>query len=227
MSVKKGRFIGFEGIDGSGKGTQWQRALAELTGRGVAAVGFDFPRYGQASAVMIEMYLRGDFGLELDPKVASSFYISDRLAATPDILRVINGGAIALTNRFTLSNAAYQGCQIADKQDRIAFYDWLFDLEHTQMGIPEPDISLYLRIDPALSQENVDRKGHRDYVDGRDIHEADLSRLVRARNVYDELVELYPCKLAVIDCMGGNCKMLPEDAISKLVSDVIRNTTEV
>lgn len=216
-----GLFFGYEGIDGSGKGTQHTKSKEALTAGGVDVVEFDFPQYGSPSGAIVAQYLNGEFGRELSPRVASTFFASDRLAAAPKINEAIGAGSIVQTNRFTMSNAAHQGQKIDDPSKRRDYYDWLFHLEHDLMGIPRPNAYILFRISPKLGQLNVDKKGRRAYTRDRDIHEADIDHLRKAADTYDELADLYSEQFSIIDCMDGNGVMRPEEDIHKDVMKLI------
>ena len=53
-----------------------------------------------------------------------------------------NGGLI-LSDRYTTSNAVHQGSKLPE-EELPAFFDWLQDLEYGKMGLPQPDLVLYL-----------------------------------------------------------------------------------
>lgn len=218
----RGKFIGFEGIDGSGKGTQHRKALGALDAQRIDIVEFDFPQYDTPSGVIVSKYLNGEFGTDLDPKLASTFFAYDRLSASTAIKSAIGRGALVLTNRFTMSNAGHQGQKISDQSQREAFYDWLLDLEHNLMGIPSPDAYILYRINPDIAQANVDKKERRAYTRDRDIHETDIEHLRKAAAVYDELSLLYPEKFKVIDCMANETTMLSQDDIHNATMEVLQ-----
>ena len=79
-----GCLIVFEGTDGSGKATQTQLLVDRLTKEGIDLRKLDFPRYGEPSCKLVEMYLHGDFGKKPDDVnayAASTFYAADRYAS--------------------------------------------------------------------------------------------------------------------------------------------------
>ena len=60
--MNKGRLIVFEGTDGSGKATQSRLLFERLEREGVDCRKLNFPRYGEKSAALVELYLGGGFG---------------------------------------------------------------------------------------------------------------------------------------------------------------------
>ena len=71
-----GKFIIFEGIDGSGKSTQSKLFRKHLEGKGLDVVEISFPQYGKKSSGLIEEYLSGKYGSskEVGPYRASIFF---------------------------------------------------------------------------------------------------------------------------------------------------------
>ena len=57
-----------------------------------------------------------------------------------------------------------------------AYLDWLFNLEYDRMGIPKPDLVVYLRVDPEVSQGLMARR-YGGNEEKKDIHERDLAYL--------------------------------------------------
>ena len=84
-------------------------------------------------------------------------------------------GGLVLSDRYTTSNAVHQGAKLgADEQP--AFFDWLYDLEYVKLGLPRPDMVIYLDVDVETSMA---RMKHRQQKTGRDgdIHERDVEYL--------------------------------------------------
>ena len=57
-----GTLIVFEGTDGSGKSTQFQRLCQRVSQSGRAFQQLVFPQYQEPSSALIRMYLNGEFG---------------------------------------------------------------------------------------------------------------------------------------------------------------------
>ena len=174
-----GRLIVLEGIDGSGKSAQYRRLTARLESEGIDYHSIVFPRYDQESSALIRMYLGGQFGEkpeDVNAFAASIFYAVDRYASyMTDWKEYYEQGGLVLSDRFTTSNAVHQGAKLgADEQP--AFFDWLYDLEYVKIGLPRPDMVIYLDVDVETSMA---RMKHRQQKTGRDgdIHERDVEYL--------------------------------------------------
>ena len=78
----KGKLIVFEGTDGSGKATQSKLLFERLQREGIDCRKLNFPRYGEKSAALVELYLGGAFGThpgDVNAYAASTFYSVDRV----------------------------------------------------------------------------------------------------------------------------------------------------
>lgn len=231
--MKRGKFIVIDGTDGSGKGTQTEKLVDRLKGEGYSVFMADFPMYGERSAVLVEDYLNGRFGTaeEVGPYRASIFYACDRFAASKDIREHIDRGDVVISNRYVSANMGHQAGKIADIRERDKFLDWLKNLEYGIFGIPEPDCQILLYANPAVAQRLVDKKGHRDYVDGekRDIHEADINHLKNASDAFLYCAEKFDWP--VVECTpGGEMRSIEdihEDVYSIVKAEIESDNLDV
>lgn len=202
--MSRGRIFVIEGTDGTGKGTQTKLLTDFLQEQGHPIETVDFPRYGQPSAFMLEGFLNGDFGSikDVSPHAASIFFAIDRFAAANQIREMLDDGKIIIANRYSSSNLGHQAGKIRDLKERAIFLDWLHELEHTHLKIPQPSNVFLLYLDPAEAQKRVDKKEARAYTRGkkRDIHEADLDHLKHAAEAYLWTAKRYGWE--VVDASG-------------------------
>jgi len=174
-----GNIIVFEGIDGSGKSTQFELICERLKAQGRQFRRLSFPRYDNPSSMLIRMYLGGDFGEnpdDVNAYAASSFFAADRYASfVQDWGEYYKSGGLILTDRYTTSNALHQGAKM-DTARRMQFFKWLYDYEFSLIGLPEPDLVFYLNIDVSLAAERLSARQSKTGTFA-DIHEQDLSYL--------------------------------------------------
>ena len=179
----KGKLIVFEGTDGSGKATQTKLLVEALEQRGRAVRKLTFPRYDQDSSMLVRMYLNGAFGTDpndVNPYAASTFYAVDRYASyKQDWGNWYETGGLVVTDRYTTSNAVHQAGKLPDGacQD---YLQWLFHFEYDLMGLPRPDLVVYLDL-PAELSAALRRQREESTGQHADIHEADAAYLRRCR----------------------------------------------
>ena len=180
--MARGKLIVLEGIDGSGKSAQFRRLCARMENDGIAYTHIVFPRYEKESSALIRLYLGGQFGTkpeDVNAYTASTFYAVDRFASyREDWGTVYENGGLILSDRYTTSNAVHQGSKLPE-EELPAFFDWLQDLEYGKMGLPRPDLVLYLDVDVELSLARMRRRQQKTHTSA-DIHEKDVGYLERS-----------------------------------------------
>ena len=178
-----GKLIVIEGLDGSGQGTQAAELANNLAIRGAPVRKVSFPDYASDSSALVKMYLSGQFGKDpqdVNAYAASTFYAVDRFASFKrDWGDFYQGGGIVVADRYTTSNAVHQ-CSKLPQEQWDAFLAWLFDFEYHLLGIPSPDLVVYLSVDPAVSQRLMTGRYQGD-ESKKDIHEGNLAYLRRSR----------------------------------------------
>ena len=170
-----GKLVVFEGIDGSGKSTQFDMLCTRLADEGRDFRRVRFPRYDEPSSSLVRMYLGGKFGDDpeaVNPYAASSFFTVDRIASfLQDWKSYYEKGGLILTDRYTTSNAIHQGAKMsADKREH--YYKWLYEFEFDLAGLPKPDCVIYMDIEAAQAARRLSKRQAETGTSG-DIHEQD------------------------------------------------------
>lgn len=180
-----GKLIVIEGTDGSGKSTQFSRMKERLSSDGVSFRNIVFPRYKEESSALIRMYLGGQFGSnpsDVNAYAASSFYAVDRFASYKmDWGQWYEDGGVVLSDRYTTSNAVHQTSKEAP-EEREKFLHWLYDFEYNKLGLPRPDLTIYLDV-PTDFTEKLLRGREADTNTKADIHEKDMAYLATCREM--------------------------------------------
>lgn len=216
----KGRLIVFEGTDGSGKSTQFRLLCERMEAEGLPFQRLIFPQYSEPSSALIRMYLGGEFGShpsDVNPYAASTFYAVDRYASWKKVWGgYYQGGGLVLSDRYTTSNAVHQASKLPEGE-RQAFLDWLFDLEYGRMGLPAPDLVLYLDLPTEVSEKML-RHREQATATAADIHEQDGDYLRRCRESAREIAR--DLGWSVIDCAAGDAPRTVEDIRREVLSRV-------
>lgn len=182
-----GKLIVIEGLDGSGKSTQLALLRERLEKEGFSVCQIKLPNYDDPACELVKMYLGGRFGSDPDAVnayAASSFYAVDRYVSyhcgwKPDYLE----GKVILSDRYTTSNAYHQLTKVPESS-YDDFLRWLEDFEYVKLGIPSPDVVIYLDMPVDISQTLMTDRYHGD-ESKKDIHERNLSYLDKCRITAD------------------------------------------
>lgn len=191
--MNKGKLIVLEGIDGSGKSAQFRRLCARLENDGIDYNHIVFPRYDQDSSALIRMYLAGEFGThpdDVNAYTASTFFAVDRFASyKKDWGSTYESGGLFLSDRYTTSNAVHQGSKLSD-EELPDFFRWLSDLEYEKMGLPRPDLVIYLDVDIETSLARMRRREAKNHTHA-DIHEQDIEYLRRCLRTAERAADFF------------------------------------
>lgn len=142
--MARGRFITFEGIDGSGKTTQL-RALAErLRAGGAAVVETREPGGAEGAEAIRRLLVEGDPGRWSPETEILLFTAARRDHLERRIAPALADGATVLCDRFVDSTRVYQGAARAELRGTV-------DALHALMIGIEPDRTLILDLDPRTA----------------------------------------------------------------------------
>ena len=178
-----GKLIVIEGLDGSGKATQANLLYERLSKNFEKAKKVTFPDYESDSSAPVRMYLSGKLSDKPDGVnafAASSFYAVDRyISYKTNWEQLYNDGGIIVADRYTTSNGVHQ-CSKLPIDEWNDFMDWLYDFEYKKIGIPKPDVVIYLDMSPEVSQKLMSKRYLGD-ESKKDIHEKDKEYLEKSR----------------------------------------------
>ena len=213
-----GKLIVIEGLDGSGKATQAKALYEEIQKREKNVMKVSFPDYESQSSALVKMYLAGEFGTDPDsvnPYAASSFYAVDRFASyAKNWKKFYLEGGVVIADRYTTSNAIHQ-CAKLPEDKWEDFIKWLFEYEYKLIGIPEPYKTVYLRVDPDVSQELMTKR-YEGNENKKDIHEANLDYLNRSRRAADFCAKTLGW--SVVECIKDGAMRSIEDIHDEIMA---------
>ena len=220
-----GKLIVIEGTDGSGKSTQFQLLTQRLSREGREFRQIVFPQYSEPSSALIRMYLGGEFGSrpgDVNAYAASAFYAVDRYASFKKVWgEYYNGGGLVISDRYTTSNAVHQAGK-EPEDSRQSFLKWLYEFEYDHLGLPRPDLTLYLDV-PTDFTEKLLRAREQDTHTRADIHEQDTAYLATCRRMGAFAADYYGW--TVISCVRDG-KMRSMDDIHEEIYRHVRNCLE-
>ncbi len=213
-----GKLIVFEGIDGSGKSTQFRLMCRCFEQEGVAFSRLTFPQYQEPSSALIRMYLNGEFGEDpeaVNPYAASTFFAVDRYASYMKVWREpYNSGTVILTDRYTTSNALHQGAKLSEKK-RHEFFRWLYEFEFGLMELPKPHIVIYMDIPAGKAAERIrDRQAATGTA--ADIHERNMAYLTECARCGEQAADYFGWHK--VSCFKGGTARSEQE-----IHDEIRN----
>ena len=217
-----GKLIVFEGTDGSGKSTQFKLLCGALERKGTPFQKIIFPQYDEPSSALLKMYLNGEFGShpsDVNPYAASTFYAVDRYAAYKKVWgKYYEAGGLVLSDRYTTSNAIHQACKVAPDA-REDFLRWLGDFEYGKLGLPEPDLVVWMDMPIAQAVKNLRSRETETHTEG-DIHEVDTDYLRLCYETARQAAAYYGWRR--IPCMDGDRLRTIEEIQAELQSVIER-----
>ena len=182
-------FLSFEGLDGSGKTTQIERLDARLREAGRTVVRVREPG-GTAVSERIRALLL-DPDAPIVPRAELLLFSAARAQLCEQVVRpALHRGDIVLADRFFDSTTAYQGGGRG-----LADPAWLDDFHRFATGGLVPDLTAYLRLDPAAA---LDRRRARAERDDR-MEAAGDAFFARVAEAYDALARVHPDRILVLD----------------------------
>ena len=206
-----GKLIVLEGTDGSGKSTQFQRLTDRLSQEGRQFQKLVFPQYSEPSSALIRMYLGGEFGArpsDVNAYAASAFYSVDRYASYKKVWgQWYESGGLVVSERYTTSNAVHQTSK-EPPEKQSDFLKWLYDFEYSKLGLPRPDLVVYLDV-PTDFTEKMMRAREAATHTHADSHEQDLEYLATCRRTGRAAAEYYGW--TVIGCVKNGAMRSIDD----------------
>lgn len=211
-----GKLIVIDGLDGSGKTTQFDIIREKLSGtHSVKAISF--PDYDNPSSALVKMYLGGELSKDADgvnAYAASSFYAVDRYASYKMFWEEnYKNGDLVLASRYVSSNAIHQMVKLEESQ-WDGYLNWLSDYEYGKLGLPVPNLVIFLDMPVEISQKLMSERYGGD-ESKKDIHEANVKYLQACRKSALYAAEKLGWK--IVDCSADGEPLTVEIINGKLL----------
>ncbi len=143
-----GKFLVFEGIDGSGKSTQIQQVYNRLREQGRDVVSTFEPTDGPIGKLIRQM-LSGQ--MPTDQRTIASLFAADRtdhlVNSETGVRKQVDDGKIVLCDRYYFSSYAYHA-QYIDM-------DWVIQANSLNSDILRPHATLFIDVDPDVCMERI------------------------------------------------------------------------
>ncbi len=221
-----GKLIVIEGTDGSGKSTQFRLLTERLHRENIPFQQLVFPQYKEESSALIRMYLGGQFGThpsDVNAYAASAFYAVDRYASYKKVWgEWYRQGGLVVSDRYTTSNAVHQASK-EPEETRGDFLQWLYEFEYDKLGLPRPDLTIYLDV-PTDFTEKLMRSREAATNTQADIHEQDLQYLATCRRMGRQAASYYGW--TIIECVRDGRMRSIEDIHQEICGHIRRHLEE-
>lgn len=136
--MKKGKFITFEGGDGTGKSTQVRLLSEKLSSIGLEVVTTREPG-GTALGEELRTLLKSSISSDIDPLTECFLMFAARREHFTKVIKPnIDAGKIVISDRFYDSTLVYQGSL------KSVSHEDIMHIKHITLGTFEPDLTIIL-----------------------------------------------------------------------------------
>ena len=202
--MDKGKFIVFEGGDGSGKSTILDMVYDYLIENNIECIKTREPGGIKISEDIREIILDTK-NTKMDSRTEALLYAAARRQHLVEkVIPKIDKGAIVLCDRFIYSSLAYQGYA------RNIGIDEIYQINKFAVGEYMPDLSILFDIEPSTGLDRIKKNS------SREVNRLDKERVEfhnKVREGYHEVLKI-------------NDKMIKIDA-SKSIEEVFEDVKEI
>lgn len=203
--MAKGKFIVFEGGEGSGKSTMIEKTYEWLINNNINCIKTREPGGIKISEKIREVILDND-NIEMDSRTEALLYAAARRQHLVEkVIPALNDGVVVLCDRFIDSSLAYQG------HARGIGIDEIMKINEFAIDGYMPDLSIFFDIEPKLGLERILMDNNRE-VNRLDKEKMEFHTLVREG--YNLVYDMNKDRIVKIDA-------------SKSIDDVFNNVKEI
>lgn len=208
--MNKGKFIVFEGGEGSGKSTMIEKIYSFLTANNIECIKTREPG-GIKISEQIRSVILDTNNCEMDSKTEALLYAAARRQHLVEkVIPALDAGKFVLCDRFVDSSLAYQGYA------RGIGIDAIYDINKFAIGSNEPDISILFDIDPIEGLKRINKDPSREV---NRLDEEKIEFHEKVREGYNKILEISDRKIVKIDAS----KTIDEvfDEVKSIIEDFI------
>ncbi len=186
MSISKGKFISFEGIDACGKSTQVKLLLKEMNTSSNKTILVREPGGSIISEEIRDILLNSKLN-EMSDRTEALLMTGSRAQLTYEkIISNLDEGKNVIADRYSDSTLAYQG------GGRGLDIEWLIKLNQFATYNLSPDVTFLIDLHP---EEAIKRKD----VENDRIEKAGIDLQINVRNTYLEIAKRFDDRIVVLD----------------------------
>lgn len=201
----RGRFITFEGCEGSGKSTQIRLLAEKLTAAGVDFIVTREPGGSDVAEQIRKIILDGGNDKMCD-ECEALLYAAARIQHLKEIVEpALSAGKLVVCDRYVDSSLAYQGAARGLGQSYVA------EINSAALESYPPDLTVFLNISPDKAFE---RKHGADLNDR--MEKQGLEFHMKVYRGYLSLLDKYP-RICAVEC--GGTKWETSDKVFALLKD--------
>ena len=209
----RGFFITLEGIDGTGKTTQWRRLVRYLRSRGYTVRATREPGGTPVGEKIRDILLAGKE--DLSPLAELALLYAARAQHLAEVIRpALERGEVVVSDRYNDCSFAYQGYGRGLGAGRVR------QIDRVICGATQPDLTLVLDLDPRLARERARRRDRRSHQADR-FEGAGLAFQQKTRLGYRVLARREPERIRLID--AGRPPGEVEGEIRQLAAKALKN----
>ena len=199
---QRGKFITFEGLDGTGKSTQIEKLAKALRARRLSVLMTREPG-GTATGEKIRHVILDSATTQLSFMAEMALMFASRAQHIQEVIHpALAEGKIVLCDRFTDSTEAYQGA------GRKLGSDPVLELHRILCGDLQPDLTLLMDSDIASSVDRARRRNQKTSKNGRAhkdenrFEQENRAFFARVRNGYLAIARREPQRVVVVNARG-------------------------
>ena len=207
--AKRGLFITFEGMDGSGKTTQIERLSARLRAMGREVLETAEPG-GTVIGGKIRRILLDSANQELSPTAELLPYFASRAQNVDERIRpALASGAVVVCDRFTDSTLVYQGCGRGLGAEAVLALDRI-----ACRGL-KPDVTILVDLDVEAGLQRAQARNTAATSDETRMDDQSLEFHRRVYEAYRRLAGAEPERIRIVDGTAS------PDAIEREIWDIV------
>jgi dTMP kinase len=197
----RGKFITFEGLDGTGKSTQIKKLAKALRSHGVAVVVTREPG-GTLTGEKIRDVILHSATTGLSPYTEMALMFASRAQHIHEVIvPALTQGKVVLCDRFTDSTEAYQG------GGRKLGSKAVLELHRLLCGGLQPDLTILLENDLTASlararRRNQQHSAKKSHKDENRFEQENRAFFGRVRNAYLAIAKREPGRVVRLDARG-------------------------